>query len=980
MLAIYRTLGGHTIVIHLADPAKAVLVKQDCSIETTSSSVETAIQRQQTSDVGTKEQVESQSLVSSEEGGVEDLTTVKEFESEKPDEGFHSSPNRELCQTSETGVGAPHSESIKSGVITSVEPLSAGKELPEHLSLDPAHQLEDFIQEKEVKMESSVSLLDQVEPVLPAEMGVSPTGSIPEELKPHRLVSRPDLMDSASNSAEAQLDSATSVSIKQETNQIQTDKTELCDIPADSSCSFVERGEVSDIVSDEMETRDNPIEMEVNDIVTPMDAVDTCLEPDYPVTLDRDPSLATLDVCMTVADDVSPKVEEEAEKSNSDLRLTETEDSLPADSGMMKSESGKPAIMKRRFSPGRPRVKQGRCNSFPGKKRPRGGGHVGRGRGRSRLKSVSGILESLGSAGVDTSPSKEDDDDDDTMHNTVVLFSTEDKFILLQDMCVVCGSFGRGVEGQLLACSQCGQCYHPYCVNSKITKVMLSKGWRCLECIVCEACGKASDPARLLLCDDCDISYHTYCLDPPLQTVPKGGWKCKWCVCCTQCGATTPGFHCEWQNNYTHCAPCGSLVTCPSCNEDYEEEDLLIQCHHCDRWVHAICENLFTEDEVEQAADEGFDCTACEPFVVRPIVRSESPVIAPIIKVKDPEPRFYNHDGVWLTESGMSQFRSLILSPPHKKGPKPKLKNKPPTPCSEPMMVSVDGSSIEIKKEEGEGEEEKVAMEPGECDVKFDAPVSQEREVCPVNDPVKTSEETEEGKKRKRKPYRPGIGGFMVRQRQSRTKNLSKTSGPQPGVSTECPNTEGTKEEGTQMDLSAEGAADTPVIGADVCEKAKKRQRRKKSKLEDSFPAYLQFAKRQAVAFSGLQSSQRLRLLICKAAGSSVYQFAKQQEVAFAGLQDGCREHVPVCKAADGGRGGLLVRKAMEGASLPSRKAMEGASCQVAKQQKRLFARLQSTKEEEIASHIAAKGQLPVWLQVLFNQSHAEIKRPCKNK
>lgn len=62
----------------------------------------------------------------------------------------------------------------------------------------------------------------------------------------------------------------------------------------------------------------------------------------------------------------------------------------------------------------------------------------------------------------------------------------------------------------------------------QITKVVLSKGWRCLECTVCEACGKATDPGRLLLCDDCDISYHTYCLDPPLQTVPKGGWKCKW--------------------------------------------------------------------------------------------------------------------------------------------------------------------------------------------------------------------------------------------------------------------------------------------------------------------------------------------------------------------------------------------------------------------------------------------------------------------
>lgn len=55
------------------------------------------------------------------------------------------------------------------------------------------------------------------------------------------------------------------------------------------------------------------------------------------------------------------------------------------------------------------------------------------------------------------------------------------------------------------------------------------------------------------------------------------------CVCCVQCGAASPGFHCEWQNNYTHCAPCASLVVCPFCREKYVEDDLLIQCRHCDR-------------------------------------------------------------------------------------------------------------------------------------------------------------------------------------------------------------------------------------------------------------------------------------------------------------------------------------------------------------------------------------------------------------
>lgn len=34
---------------------------------------------------------------------------------------------------------------------------------------------------------------------------------------------------------------------------------------------------------------------------------------------------------------------------------------------------------------------------------------------------------------------------------------------------MVCGSFGQGAEGRLLACSQCGQCYHPFCVNVKVS-------------------------------------------------------------------------------------------------------------------------------------------------------------------------------------------------------------------------------------------------------------------------------------------------------------------------------------------------------------------------------------------------------------------------------------------------------------------------------------------------------------------------------
>ncbi|CAL9703035.1 unnamed protein product [Knipowitschia caucasica] len=510
--------------------------------------------------------------------------------------------------------------------------------------------------------------------------------------------------------------------------------------------------------------------------------------------------------------------------------LTETDDSLPF-------EPTRSERAKRRGSPGRSRIKQGRGNGFPGRRRPRGGGS-GRGRGgRSRLKAMASCIDAfLLSMTTDTGLSKEEDDEeDDSMQNTVVLFSNTDKFVLLQDMCVVCGSFGKGVEGQLLACAQCSQCYHPYCVNSKITKTMLRKGWRCLECIVCEMCGKASDPSRLLLCDDCDVSYHTYCLDPPLHTVPKGGWKCKWCVCCVQCGADSPGFHCEWQNNYNHCGPCASLVACPVCKDNFMEEELLLQCQYCDRWVHAVCESLYTEDEVEQASDEGFACTSCSPFVPKPVVES---AIMASIKLKEPEPQFYRLEGVWLTESGMSLLRSMSMSPLHKRRQR----------RSRLGTLSCDGGidGLDMKEGDGEGDYVKTCGEAMDCDSKLENPGSPDREGVDVGpdgitecDALKGTEEMEDGKKRKRKPYRPGIGGFMVRQRKCHTRLKKEFFAQLAGETTlDGQPIERTIEEGPHADT--DNIMDPKP--ADGEEQAKKRRGRKKSKLEDMFPAYLQEA------------------------------------------------------------------------------------------------------------------------------------------
>ncbi|XP_041421719.1 histone-lysine N-methyltransferase 2C isoform X3 [Xenopus laevis] len=535
---------------------------------------------------------------------------------------------------------------------------------------------------------------------------------------------------------------------------------------------------------------------------------------------------------------------------------------------------GKPAITKRKFSPGRPRsrqgawsthntvsppswspdgsegwdilksrqllgnpywsIKVGRGSGFP-KRRPRGSGLSGRGgRGRAKLKAPINNFIFPGITTFDVSSYKEEEET--SMHNTVVLFSRSDKFTLNQDMCLVCGSFGQGAEGRLLACSQCGQCYHPYCVSIKITKVILRKGWRCLECTVCEACGKATDPGRLLLCDDCDISYHTFCLDPPLQTVPKGGWKCKWCVSCTNCKAITPGLRCEWQNNYTQCAPCSSLSTCPVCCQNYIEEELILQCRQCSRWSHASCQNLNTEAEVELAADSGFDCVACKPYVItkEDIEPTTDAQIVPKTRESDLLKTF-TQDGVCLTESGLSQLQSLTITVQRKKRSKPKLKLKIINQNSVAVLQTPPYPQSEHSRDEEMDDSREVDLM--DCDVKSDS--SPERE--PIDDDSKGTEALDGLKKRKRKPYRPGIGGFMVRQRSRTGQGKSRRSLSRKDSSGSVSELLPGKDESWNEHLP-ETPVDDCIPGCDGTEKIKKRYRKKKNKLEETFPAYLQEA------------------------------------------------------------------------------------------------------------------------------------------
>ena len=58
--------------------------------------------------------------------------------------------------------------------------------------------------------------------------------------------------------------------------------------------------------------------------------------------------------------------------------------------------------------------------------------------------------------------------------NKLILVSAKDEFCLQQDVCAMCGAFGQDQEGRLIACAQCGQCYHPFCANVKVNFTAIS--------------------------------------------------------------------------------------------------------------------------------------------------------------------------------------------------------------------------------------------------------------------------------------------------------------------------------------------------------------------------------------------------------------------------------------------------------------------------------------------------------------------------
>ncbi|XP_064543021.1 histone-lysine N-methyltransferase 2C [Drosophila montana] len=363
-------------------------------------------------------------------------------------------------------------------------------------------------------------------------------------------------------------------------------------------------------------------------------------------------------------------------------------------------------------------------------------------------------------------------DTDLSSDKKMLLCSARDKFVLSQDICVMCGTLGIESDSVLITCAQCGQCYHPYCASVKHSRGILQKGWRCLDCTVCEGCGKKNDEARLLLCDECDISYHIYCVKPPLETVPHGNWKCSFCTICQKCGRNPTEKIKNSDASVPECLPCASQNSCPLCRKAYIDGEMIIQCEQCEQWSHFLCDSINTQYSMEYYDNNVYKCMKCRssskaisqmnatPFNEDLLTTSKLlPEVGQggkTINVSDRNIRLTNEllesteaihwiDGVCLSENGLNMIKSLSTEI------KRKRKMRQPTSNS-----NKDAQNETVVSDDVQGDKYKDGMIWDRTET-----------VLPDGFSISTNDDGVQilRKKRQRNLQKLGIGGFSVRNR-----------------------------------------------------------------------------------------------------------------------------------------------------------------------------------------------------------------------
>ncbi|KAF9939418.1 PHD finger protein 10 [Mortierella alpina] len=201
-------------------------------------------------------------------------------------------------------------------------------------------------------------------------------------------------------------------------------------------------------------------------------------------------------------------------------------------------------------------------------------------------------------------------------------------------------------------CKTCSNGFHPMCLQldtPRIISAIASYPWQCNDCKLCVVCLEAGDEASLLICDDCDRGWHMSCCDPAIKKVPQDEWLCSFCALCHSCRGsedpTTEYKHASvaatGNNRFptflcTYCTRCHDNFKkgryCPVCIRTYkgdgaeddaqsdtagEDDNNMVCCDECNRWVHIDCDGQLTEELVEEMGkDESLKYT-CPPCALK---------------------------------------------------------------------------------------------------------------------------------------------------------------------------------------------------------------------------------------------------------------------------------------------------------------------------------------------------------------------------
>ena len=345
-------------------------------------------------------------------------------------------------------------------------------------------------------------------------------------------------------------------------------------------------------------------------------------------------------------------------------------------------------------------------------------------------------------------------------HFKTVVYPASDTFLSAADICCACGSIGarETKESRMVHCLKCAQSYHYYCSGLKNCRIP-KNGFVCVHCNDCEICEKSTvnQEREVVSCYDCNKRQHISCLRTPLPKNWRRGhsiWRCQSCLVCISCGVTGKDSNkFEWKNNMLTCAVCWSKEFCMQCDRHFKEEELILKCRACNRWLHANHEQIYDEQEMLLIVQQQYQCVDCRPkdktYKTANNANNEVVVINDTVETQrhdEYQVKTQEKDGVIFTEAGIGQFNRELLR----------------------VIGSKRRQQSVTQKSKSESNDFAPNSSPSQTEPSStEQPVSVLSEIDTDKD---KSTQPNKQDKRTRKACRPGIGGFFLRSRKTFTK------------------------------------------------------------------------------------------------------------------------------------------------------------------------------------------------------------------